>query len=414
MVCWRTDETVLMEPHPGERFTALGYRAGFACGLTGDGAALCWHDDGRRAPAPDGPFRSITVGTGYACALRDDGTAVCSGQADFENADGQASPPADERFTSISAGGSHTCALREDGRIRCWGSDSAGQASPPVRGRYTSVSAAGGHTCALRDNGVVVCWGGTGSRHWKRLGEVSTRSGRFMSVSAGDAQTWAIREDGALVCWGSGAWPCNVWPPLGPSRDGEYYGGEPWTEAARELTERFISIGTTVDNDVGNRNTCAVREDGAGVCWMRGRRAVTAPPAGERFASVAPGWGGELRGAAGRRSCLLASRLNSAERAVAGRTAHVDRLHGRDLVRAHEGRRGPLLGRRWAHRGDSRRAVPVDQRRRGPRLRDPGTARTRVPEVPLHVERTARPCAGGGTSTARPRRLITSVSPRSA
>jgi hypothetical protein len=67
----------------------------------------------------------VVVGGDHACGLRGDGTAVCWGKNDL----GQATPPAGP-FVQLAAGYRAGCGLRPDGSLACWGQAPLSQ--PPV------------------------------------------------------------------------------------------------------------------------------------------------------------------------------------------------------------------------------------------------------------------------------------------
>ena len=76
-----------------------------------------------QATPPAWRFASLTLGAMHSCGLTDEGAAVCWGL----DIDGQSLPPG-LSFTALSAGGWHTCGLTSDASIVCWGRDDRGQA----------------------------------------------------------------------------------------------------------------------------------------------------------------------------------------------------------------------------------------------------------------------------------------------
>lgn len=124
---------------------------------------------------------------------------------------------------AIAAGGAHTCALMAEGGVKCWGANSAGQlgsgidsnSSVPVdvsglEGGVTALAAGGAHTCAVGSGGGVKCWGsnayaqlGTGTTTDARIPMgVSDLDGWVSAVVAGDLHSCALMTDGGVKCWG--------------------------------------------------------------------------------------------------------------------------------------------------------------------------------------------------------------------
>jgi alpha-tubulin suppressor-like RCC1 family protein len=176
-------------------FSAVGTGFYHSCGLVAGGAAYCWgsNDHGQlgndttsnsstpvRVAAGGISFTSLAVGSYHACGLTADGTAYCWG----DNGNGQLGNGATTdvrhpvavsgglRFASLSAGASYTCGVTTAGDAWCWGYNgygqlgngtTAGETSLPtaVPGglRFRSVVAGAYHTCGLAVNGTGYCWG---------------------------------------------------------------------------------------------------------------------------------------------------------------------------------------------------------------------------------------------------------------
>ena len=242
----------------GVTLSAVSFGTEHGCGLSADGRAYCWgsnrlgqlgNDDpatGRRshpvAVATTERFTAISAGANQTCGLTHDGAALCwglnmtgeLGQAIVANECGgfpcsrrPVRVESSVRFDSISAGFGHTCAL-SGGRAFCWGRNDRGQLGTvradercegipcnplPVRVSalegITSISAGGDHTCAIA-SGDTYCWG---SNQYGQLG-VETRTGanprpmrltrpeRFVSIEARGISTCARTSSGNRVCWG--------------------------------------------------------------------------------------------------------------------------------------------------------------------------------------------------------------------
>ena len=230
---------------PDGKFISVSAGSDHTCGVTTDGAVVCWGSDryGRASPL-GGEFTSVDAGGRHTCGVTTDGAIVCWGE-DFY---GQASPPSG-RFVSVSTGGYHTCGVKTDGYVACWGRNDLGQGRAPER-QLAFVNAGPLHTCEVQSDGYVVCLGRNG------YGQTGSPERRFASVSAGLLHTCGVKIDGSVACWGDDGHG-KASPPEG----------------------RFASV------SANSIYTCGVRTDGTIACWGIDRHSATMPPEG-RFASV--------------------------------------------------------------------------------------------------------------------------------
>ncbi|KAL4449488.1 hypothetical protein ABPG77_007132 [Micractinium sp. CCAP 211/92] len=242
-------------------------------------------------------FRSISAGWRHTCGLAgQDSKAFCFGWNEYgqigtgslSNSTVPVPVLGTRSFKSLSAGDSHTCGLLYDTSIFCWGAGSFGQlgrglritagsspaavvqrfgATTRVMTGFTAVSAGGSHTCALQTDGRAYCWG---SGSYGQLGNGTTNDAltpvavagdlRFNQISAGAAHTCGILATNfSAVCWGNG----------GGGRLG--HGG-----TDNSLTPRLVAGGVMYGADYaglvpaiapGGQHTCALRSDGAALCW---------------------------------------------------------------------------------------------------------------------------------------------------
>ena len=185
----------------GHTFRSLDAGSAITCGVRTDGAAFCWGhgtngnlgiDNGfvaqQATPAPVRGglrFRSVSAGGFASCGLTDEGVAYCWGN----NGNGSTGvgaffgytfdptpvvmPSGVPAFSALSvADFGHTCALAAgDGTVYCWGLNLNGQLgdattasrSVPTRvadaDAYAAVSAGYSHTCGITTAGVAKCWG---------------------------------------------------------------------------------------------------------------------------------------------------------------------------------------------------------------------------------------------------------------
>jgi alpha-tubulin suppressor-like RCC1 family protein len=166
------------------------------------------------------------------------------------------------------------------GALSCWGSNANGQLGTgdnsqrraPVSigsdADWFEIAAAGRHSCGLRAPGALYCWGdnsqgqlgigGGGRMGGMRAGRSPTRVTNFTDFAAlscsGD-NCCALRVDASLYCWGA-----NSDGNAGSTSNGSNPLNTP-TPLAQD--SRFIKLG------VGAAHSCAVRMDGALVCWGR-------------------------------------------------------------------------------------------------------------------------------------------------
>ncbi len=252
----------------------------------------------------------VSLGDRFGCAVLGDGTPWCwgrndEGQLGYESsalcperlANGQTRAVACHRSpqqvggvldaVAVSAGAAHACALGVSGIVRCWGSNTVGQLGNGANLPSTTavmVSALEGasavrsgarHACAIV-RGAVLCWGANdqGQLGVEDPGALCAVEDRripcarvpvrvtgvegAVELAAGEAHTCARTDRGDVLCWGT-----NV--------DGELGDGEPSAASPRprpvRVGPRPLSGVTSVV--AGAHHTCALREDGAALCWGR-------------------------------------------------------------------------------------------------------------------------------------------------
>lgn len=229
----------------GLTFAAIEAGGTHSCGLTEGGVAYCWgwNDHGqlgdgtteaRTAPVPvstSARFRQISAGdAGHTCGVTLDGAVLCWGLNDGgQIGDGttgedrlEPTPVAGgARYESVEAGVMFTCGLTEAGVAHCWGISGSGQLGDgtlddrplpgPVSGSLTFRSlTARSHACGLTEEGRAYCWGanssgqlGIGTLEARSEPTPAATSERFTGVSAGNRHTCAVTPAGALFCWGA-------------------------------------------------------------------------------------------------------------------------------------------------------------------------------------------------------------------
>ena len=259
----------------------------------------------------------LDAGNGHACAIPASTTVPrcwgdnATGQLGDGTTTGSAVPTTVSGLpdaSSVSAGGGlstaergHTCAVTTAARARCWGRNASGQLGDstaddrslpvvvqndidPLTGdahvtlaeltAVSAVSTGGLHSCALVADSTVWCWGANASG---QLGDGSTTERRYAvhvqkdssdlahdnpltgvtAVAAGGDDTCALLTGGKLVCWGG-----NGHGQLGDGSTSQR--SLPTTVSGLDgsLPTAAATVVTT-----GDDHTCAVRQDGALLCW---------------------------------------------------------------------------------------------------------------------------------------------------
>jgi alpha-tubulin suppressor-like RCC1 family protein len=196
------------------RFIRLAVGDVHTCGLTINGTAYCWGDNGsgQLGVGAVSTACSWTVGP-YQCALTPDSVQTL------------------QKFSEIVAGALHTCALTAAGTTYCWGLTQGplvgqvyGLGDGTAVGSLTPITVASGwtfktitsgaqHTCALTAAGKPFCWGdntdgalGSGGGAPGSLVPAAVSGGYTFSTIASKNRTSCGRlaSDGTTYCWGSG------------------------------------------------------------------------------------------------------------------------------------------------------------------------------------------------------------------
>jgi len=180
--------------------------------------------------------------------------------------------------SDVSTGQQHTLAVMA-GRLYAWGENDSGKLGvgdtdwryepTPVTSsrRFRAVAAANEHSCAVDDLSDVYCFGegargqlGQGDRESSLVPLKVSLPAPAASISARFNHTCALLKDATLYCWGQ-----NDEGQLGQSDPG--VGAD--TTAADGLRPLPVGSAEWLDVGTGDGHTCAVRLDGALLCWGR-------------------------------------------------------------------------------------------------------------------------------------------------
>jgi alpha-tubulin suppressor-like RCC1 family protein len=225
-------------------------------------------------------IKQLSTGKWHACGLTPDGAPLCWGR-DFGGALGDGtgaeeknvlpSPVVDlPKVAAIDAGGSHTCATLADGKVSCWGVVVAGaviRPKPvPKLGPLTSLSLGEDQSCGLTAESGVWCWDLVIGKIFEYGEAIEGKSGNIEAPSAvpglsgvkklvvSGTHACALAADGTVSCWGFGDQG-----QLGTGRSGEGY---------KLLKPTALKdLGKAVDIGVGSGFTCAALEAGTVSCW---------------------------------------------------------------------------------------------------------------------------------------------------
>ena len=231
------------------RFTQLSSFGTHTCGVTTDGRAYCWGNNGWGqigATTSNTPsftpvrvsssiaFKQVSVGSDHTCGVSTDGHAYCWGHNDWREfaatAPASSATPvavvSDMTFSSISAGSGFTCGVATTGSAFCWVESGWGQlgdgskisygntfSTTPVpvaaTGGFSAIDGSNEFSCAVSASGKVLCWGSNGGRLGNgATAETSTpvqiaSALQFQSVSAGNGYACGVAGDASLWCWGN-------------------------------------------------------------------------------------------------------------------------------------------------------------------------------------------------------------------
>lgn len=276
-----------------------------SCALRKSGAAICWgaNDKGqlgdgtRNGHERPSAVSDLTGLQGLAAAgARTCGFTSAGVYCFGELAPGQVSPraqkvaegSANDGVVEIELGLAHACLRHQSGQVRCWGQNRDGRlgdGSFEARSRPVAIGLQGvrdlalgeRHSCALRSDGKVSCWGDDAGGALGQ-GEMENTAGRDRSgvrrvinlgdaidLASGDGFACAVRKSGEVVCWGR-----NDSAQLG---DGSKL-------ASRATPSPIANVEDAVAIAAAGASACAVRKNGAVLCWGVNDKGQLGRPAG--------------------------------------------------------------------------------------------------------------------------------------
>jgi hypothetical protein len=273
------DEINVRRPRPidtPQRFESIATGVLDGCGVTRDGALVCWGgpDQGGTPPRSalgEMRFRLIGLASG-GCGIALDASAWCWGLNSVGQLGSGRSTPAPStgaervsggrRWRSVAVAGGYRCAIDQDGQAYCWGGVMAGNHNSPNRvngGHHFQTLALGEHhTCGLETDGTALCWGeahdgSLGTAQNQRMLEPTPVAGghKYKAIATGYDYACALAIDGHAWCWGH-----NDYGVVG---NGTSRHALVPTQVSG--TQTFTSI------SAGPSHVCGIGTDGSLWCW---------------------------------------------------------------------------------------------------------------------------------------------------
>jgi len=258
--------------------TAIASSTATTCAIVG-GEVFCWGWMAALAGGADthvptklpglAHVTQLSVGSAGACARLASGQVRCFGR-DFGGP--QPRPVANlARAQKVSVTNIGACALRDDGRVLCWTAAKPAARATPIADAV-DVTANLLDACAARKDGTVVCFRVDDPARQRPIPHIK----EAISVTAqGHDVTCALEKSGAVKCWADD-WPDGSRGPCGVSDGGAALGDHTPVAVLRSGGVVSIGLGNCgaqpregVADAVEASGTCALRRDGAVLCWGR-------------------------------------------------------------------------------------------------------------------------------------------------
>lgn len=261
------------------------------CGLTADGAVMCWGRlaDGSNAAKPTAVIGNGVVdlssgGSQATCVVMASGGVKCWGLNSYgtvgNGTSARQNTPVDvvglvEPVASVHVGDRHACAILSSGSVQCWGYNASYQLGDgtktdswtassvvPIGQPVKELAAGTHHTCAVTVSGGAKCWG---ANNFGNLGNRTTATSSVpvdvygltsgvAHIAVGYYYTCAVMTAGGAKCWGINS-------------DGQLGNGNT-TGSAAPVDVRNITSFAKIS--IGYSQTCATTTTGAAYCWGDG------------------------------------------------------------------------------------------------------------------------------------------------
>ena len=232
------------------------------CSVGDDGKVACWGaaaahplsgpQPGRYVPQPFAlPQAATQVSADYqtACALMP-GTGIACSPLNWQSAPSLIAGT--QGATALGNGGSFDCYLESGGGVYCWWGDPL--VTKRVQGlpKARNIAVGTGHGCAVTEERRVACWEWTGDGI--ESAEVIPNLARVDQMAMTEGGACALRSDGNVSCWD---FPSEYTDPPNQS---------PAPIAVAGL-DHIIAIATAGLPWNYYDRRCALRNDGAVLCW---------------------------------------------------------------------------------------------------------------------------------------------------
>lgn len=298
----------------GVRSQHIACRETRACAVRSDGSFWCWgeirHHSGQSVPERMlgfGEINAISMGPAGDCVvghgalwcrqfdlLLDGGTEEVSGLVDLRGL----------VVVDVRSSDNDVCAIDQQRTAHCWGWNAYGQDDPGrppywidppgavTAAAVDSFAAGGGFICVVT-GGDLRCWGANDSGQCgapppSTVSQPSVLLRAVDSVAAGESGACAVMRDGTVSCWGwlnllrdpsVSQWQPTAVPGLSAitsvslDYDGcalDRFGSvRCWSVPGRQSPSIVRDLSDAIEVCTGTGHSCALRSNGAIVCWGR-------------------------------------------------------------------------------------------------------------------------------------------------
>jgi len=252
-------------PPPHAKFVKVAFYSNkSACGLTDENRLECWGYGDKILEMPDTTY--IYLSTSSICAVTSNNKAFCDYYSEYD-----AILPDEELISFDGKDGDTTgCGIRTDNSIVC----NSEEVTPPS-GSFMALQVTGNrgslfHGCAIDGEGELQCWGGSNSGNTR--GELDVPAGVFtqLAVARTSVVANAVFESSNCALREDGAVLCWGEKPTRSNSLTEL------SVAAVQLSQPFL-------------NQCGITEEGRAWCWGSNKFGQLNIPANMRFREISAG-----------------------------------------------------------------------------------------------------------------------------